>query len=69
VTSIQLGNVLNGAGGTVQVTFVTLLQSGTILSVGFCADQTSQFSLDQTVSVNFNPGPLRATVIVVTIVA
>lgn len=68
VTSIQLGSVLNGKGETVQATFVTFLQSGTLTNVNFCGDQTALFSLNQTVSVDFNPGPFCATVIVVIIV-
>ncbi len=63
-----MGSVLNGTGGTVQVTFVTFIENGTFSTVGFCADQTSLFPLDQTVLVNFNPGQPCATVIIVVIV-
>lgn len=65
VASVQLGSVRYG---TVQVTFVTFLQSGTSTTVGFCGDQTSLFPMDQTVTVDFNPGPPCATVIVVSVV-
>ena len=68
VSIVQLGNVLNGTGGTVQVTFVTFLQNGTSFSLAFCGDQTNLFPLDQTVSVDFNPGQPCAAVIVVAIV-
>ena len=67
VTSIQLGGVQNGEGETVQATFVTFFQSGTSTNVNFCGDQTALFSLEQTVSVHFNPGPFCATVIAVII--
>jgi hypothetical protein len=68
VSIVQLGNVLNGTGGTVQVTFVTFLQNGTSFTLALCGDQTNLFPLDQTVSVDFNPGQPCATVIVVAIV-
>ena len=67
VTVVQLGNTLNGME-TVQVTFVTLLQNATSSTIGFCGDQSVLFPLDQTVRVNFNPGQLCATVIIVIIV-
>ncbi|SRR6266404_149793 len=69
VTSVQLGNVLNQSGGTVQVTFVTLLQSSALTTIPFCNNQTNQFPLNQTVSVNFNPGQPCATIIVVVFIA
>jgi hypothetical protein len=68
VTFVQVGNVLNAVGGTVQVTFVTFVQNGFSSTIGFCEDQTSLFPLDQTVRVNFNPGQPCATIIVVVIV-
>jgi len=68
VSTMQIGSVLNGTGGTVEVTFVTFLESGTFSTIGFCADQTSLFPLDQTVLVNFSPGQPCATVIIVVIV-
>ena len=46
--------------GTLQVTFVTLLQNGTSSTIGFCGDQSAPFPLHHSVRVNFNPGkPLR----------
>jgi hypothetical protein len=38
VSSVQLSN----ANGGIQVTFVTLLQSGAPFTIGFCRDQTDQ---------------------------
>jgi len=54
--------------GTLQVTFVTLLQNGTSSTIGFCDDQSALFPLHHSVRVNFNPGKPCATVIVVVIV-
>ena len=68
VTFVQLGNVVNGTGGTVQVTFVTFLQNGFSSTIGFCQNQTALFPLDQTVRVNFNPGEPCANLLVVVIV-
>ena len=68
VSTVEIGSVLNGTGGTVQVTFVTFLANGTSSTIGFCADQTSLFPMNQTVFVNFNPGQPCATVIIVEIV-
>ena len=64
VTVVQLSD----AGGNVQVTFVTFLESGAPFTIGFCGDQTGLFPLNRTVRVNFNPGQLCATVMVVVIV-
>lgn len=68
VTSVQLSSVVNGAGGTVQVTFVTLLQSSASSTIAFCSNHISQFPLNQMVSVNFNPGQPCGTIIAVVIV-
>jgi len=68
VTFVQVGNVLNETGGTVQVTCVTFLQNGSSSPIGFCDDQRAVFSVDQTVRVNFNPGRTCAPIIVVVIV-
>jgi len=68
VTFVQLGNALNGNGGTVQVTFVTFLQNGLSSTLSFCDDQQSLFPIDQTVRVNFNPGQPCATILIVVII-
>ena len=47
---------------------MTFLENGAPFTIGFCGDQTGVFPLNQTVRVNFNPGQLCATVIVVVIV-
>ena len=74
--AIEAGSTIQGSvsivqletQGTVQVTFVTLLQNGTPSTIGFCGDQTPLFPLDRTVSVNFKPGQRCATIIVVVVV-
>lgn len=63
VSIVQLETV-----GSIQVTFVTLLQNGEAFTIGFCGDQSALFPLDRTVRVDFNPGQRCATVIVVAIV-
>jgi len=68
VTSAQLGSAVNGAGGTVQVTFVTLFQSSSSSTFAFCSNHITQFPLNQMVSVNFNPGQPCANIILVVIV-
>ncbi len=74
--AIETGSTIQGAvsvvqletDGSIQVTFVTLLQDGMSSIIGFCGDQSALFPLDQTVRVNFNPGQSCATVIVVVII-
>ena len=67
ITSVQLGSIVNASGGSVQVTFVTLSQNGTPTTIAFCSNQVNQFPLNQVVSVNFNPGQLCATIVVVVV--
>ncbi len=68
VSFVQLGSLVDGAGATVQVTFVTFLATAAPFTIGFCDDQIDLFPLDQTVLVDFNPGLTCANVIVVVIV-
>jgi hypothetical protein len=46
----QLDDILNGTEGTVQVTFVTLLQNGTSSTIGFCGVH-ALFPLDQSENI------------------
>jgi hypothetical protein len=69
VTNLQLGNMVNEAGGSVLVTFVTFFQSGTSSTLAFCNNQTNRLPLNQTVNVNFTPGQPCATIIVVAFVS
>ena len=63
VTAVQIQ-----ANGGVQVTFVTFEQSGSPVAFSFCGNQTDLFPVDQTVTVNFNPGLTCATVVSVVLV-
>jgi hypothetical protein len=54
-------------GGT-QFTLVTFEQNGSPVTFSFCGDQTGLFDVNQTVTVNFNPGLTCATVVSVVIV-
>lgn len=67
VTGITVSNVMNGTGGTTQVTFVTFFQNSASTTVGFCGDQATQFPMNQPVSVNFNSGQVCAVVLAVII--
>lgn len=74
--AIEAGSTIQGAvgsvqvetNGTIQVTFVRLLQNGTAHTIGLCGDRSALFPLGQTVRVDFNPGQSCATLIVVVIV-
>ena len=67
VSVVQLSAVIGENGTTVQVTFVTFLQSGASSTVGFCGDQRSQFPMQQTVRADFNPGQPCASIITIVI--
>jgi hypothetical protein len=67
VGTVQLTVVIGNDGTTVQVTFVTFLQSGASSTVGFCGDRRDQFPLDQTVRAEFNPGQPCASIITIVI--
>lgn len=64
VSLVQLSDM----NGDVQVTFVTFLESGAPVTIGFCGDQTNLFLPAQTVRVNFNPGQPCATIVTVVII-
>lgn len=69
VSKVQLGDTLNGTGGTVQVTFVTFLQGGTPLTIGFCGDQNQSVSAQPNCERRFQSRTtLRDCLIIVTIV-
>jgi hypothetical protein len=67
VGTVQLTVVIGNDGATVQVTFVTFLQSGAASTVGFCGDRRDQFPLDQTVRAEFNPGQPCASIVTIVI--
>ncbi|HKD00788.1 MAG TPA: hypothetical protein VKB77_00075 [Terriglobales bacterium] len=64
VSFIEVNSVISN-GSAIQVTFVTFLANGTMSSIGFCGDQSNQFPLNQTVTMNFTPGQPCATLVVV----
>jgi len=55
ISVVQLSAVIGENGTTVQVTFVTLIQSGISSTVGFCGDQRSQFPMQQIVRAYKKP--------------
>lgn len=68
VLQVQVANLPSEQGKTLQVTNVTFLESGASIDIGFCGDQTALFPVGKTVSVNFNPGAVCSTVILVVLV-
>ena len=68
VSVVQLSAAIGENGTTVQITLVTLLQSGTSSTIGFCGDQRSHFPMQQTVRAEFNPGQTCATIVTILIV-
>lgn len=67
VTGVTVSNVMNGTGGTTQVTFVTFFQNSASTTIHFCGDQATQFPINQTVSVNFNSGQVCSVLVAVVI--
>jgi hypothetical protein len=67
VSVVQLSAVIGENGTTVQVTFVTFLQSGASSTVGFCGDRRDQFPMQQIVRADFNPGTPCASIITILI--
>ena len=51
ISVVQLSAVIGENGTTVQVTFVTFLQSGVSSTIGFCGDRRDQFPMQQIVRV------------------
>ena len=68
VSVVQLGAVIGENGTTVQVTFVTFLQSGVSSTVGFCGDQRSQFPMQQIIRAEFTPGTPCDSIITIVII-
>jgi len=57
----------SATSGQASVTLVTLVQSGMANTLSFCGDQRTRFPMDQFVRVNFTPGTLCASVILIVI--
>jgi hypothetical protein len=68
VDTVQLGNVVDGTGETIEVTFVTFFADGVPFTIDFCDDQVVLFPLDETVFVDFTPGLTCSSIIFVEIV-
>jgi hypothetical protein len=68
VSVVQLSAVVGDGGTTVQVTFVTLLQSGMASTIGFCGDHRDQFPMQQIIRAQFNPGTTCASIVAIVIV-
>ena len=68
VSVVQLSAVIGENGTSVQVTFVTFLQSGLSSTVGFCGDQRDQFPMQQIVRAAFNPGTPCASILTIVII-
>ena len=65
---VQLSAVIGQNGTTVQVTFVTFLQSGISSTVGFCGDQRSRFPMQQVIRAEFTPGTPCNSIITIVII-
>jgi len=68
VSFVELNTIVSN-GTTIQVTIVSFLQNGISSNLTFCGNQTSQFPLNQTVTMNFNPGQPCNTLVVVVIIS
>lgn len=68
VSVVQLNAVIGENGTSVEVTFVTFLQSGLSSTVGFCGDQRDQFPMQQIVRADFNPGTPCASIVTVVLI-
>ena len=68
ISVVQLSAVIGENGASVEVTFVTFLQSGLSSTVGFCGDQRDQFPMQQIVRADFNPGTPCASIVTVVII-
>ena len=63
VSIVRLTFTSDDQGNTIQVTVVTLLQSGTAQTLNFCGSQVSQFPMDTMVTAKFVPGGSCATLV------
>ena len=65
VTFVQLTAILDGSGTLVNVTVVTLQQTGVPQTFTFCGSQSSRFPLNQNVRVSFVPAASCGNIILV----
>ncbi len=65
VSIVRLTAIVDANGSLVNVTVVTLQQSGPAQTFTFCGQQSGQFPLDQTLRVSFVPANPCANLIAV----
>lgn len=65
VTFVQFTAILNGSGTLVNVTVVTLQQTGVSQTLTFCGSQSSMFPLNQNMQVSFVPAATCGNIVVV----
>ncbi len=63
VSIVQLSFTSDGNGASIQVTIVTLLQTGSAQTLTFCGSQVSQFPMETFVKTAFTPGTPCATLV------
>lgn len=65
VTFVQFTAILNGSGTLVNVTVVTLQQTGVPQTFTFCGSQSSMFPLNQNMQVSFVPATTCGNIVIV----
>ena len=65
VTFVQFTAILDGNGTLVNVTVVTLQQTGISQTLTFCGSQSSLFPLNQNMRVSFVPATTCGTIVAV----
>jgi hypothetical protein len=65
VTFVQFTAILNGSGTLVDVTVVTLQQTGVPQTFTFCGSQRSMFPLNQNMRVSFVPAATCGNIVAV----
>ncbi len=63
VIVVRLGSANDSNGQPVTLTAVTFSNAGLSNDMNFCGDQRSQFPLNQSVRVQFNPGALCSNLV------
>ncbi len=56
VTSVQISSVAGGGGSFIEVTFVSLQTNGLNRQFAFCGNNATQFPMNTSVTVHFDPG-------------
>jgi uncharacterized protein YceK len=66
VSVVRLTFASDDKGGSITVTVVTLLQTGSAQDLTFCGSQVSQFPMDAFVTAKFTTGTTCSTLLTVT---